>query len=748
MAFEADKVVVELIAKVDQFDQPVKQSASTFDANMAKISASATKAEQVVQRSAASRSQAIQRESAQISQFTKSLATDMIGVGNLMTAANSPFVVPVREAPTVTKAIGGVSTAVGALGGVMGTVAAVGVSLLIAALVDFISKSRGANTELDDMVGKLKEHAEKTKLSEEAQRIFARTVEGSIEAMRKLTDEIDKQNLTLEDNIALKKAALAGALSNTATNIGGVSTDLAAAVARYREAQQFLQSVQSGKFLGENPAATLLAAEGRAAAARQQVADLTAQLVALNRAAEDGARAIRAVDFPLLERGAKEAVDPIAAINRRYDDMAKSAEKAARGNDSLKRSLAGTLVEIEKQRKAALDAARPAGASGLGGRQISFADAAAIARGAGFNVTSAYRSTAHQAELYNDPSVNRPGNPVAKPGTSAHEGVNGKWALDIAFAPGLTPQGIRKLYGDQGVSLSAVYKEAGHFHIEGSRSQAASAENAAARAAERQLRADKQHQDQIDRLLMAEQDVTIEVGKQRDLTIDLGGSILEAAAAEDALRQHIALVAAEMDEVNQFGGELIDQVLNPDNWKNWGDTAKSVLHEIALEILKLGAVNPLKNLLSGGNLPTLLGTFGSLFGGGFDQQGFALTASSNATALGLPSDFFRAAGGPVGAGQAYVVGENGPETFVPSTSGMIIPSGGAPRPSNDRAASPYGGMGGDGGFRVEVVPSEYFDVRVSRIAGPMVAEGSIRAAAGGSSLALGELGRNAMHRLE
>jgi len=35
----------------------------------------------------------------------------------------------------------------------------------------------------------------------------------------------------------------------------------------------------------------------------------------------------------------------------------------------------------------------------------------------------------------------------------------------------------------------------------------------------------------------------------------------------------------------------------------------------------------------------------------------------------------RAAGGPVAAGQVYTVGEKGPETFVPSTNGTILPNG-------------------------------------------------------------------------
>jgi len=39
-------------------------------------------------------------------------------------------------------------------------------------------------------------------------------------------------------------------------------------------------------------------------------------------------------------------------------------------------------------------------------------------------------------------------------------------------------------------------------------------------------------------------------------------------------------------------------------------------------------------------------------------------------------NFFRAAGGSVTAGSMYMVGERGPEMFVPSQSGSIIPNSG------------------------------------------------------------------------
>jgi hypothetical protein len=63
----------------------------------------------------------------------------------------------------------------------------------------------------------------------------------------------------------------------------------------------------------------------------------------------------------------------------------------------------------------------------------------------------------------------------------------------------------------------------------------------------------------------------------------------------------------------------------------------------------------------------------------------------------------RAEGGPVMPGGRYLVGERGPELFMPRIPGVIVPRGG-------------GDNGGGGGFQVHVTPSKYFDVHVSRIA--------------------------------
>jgi hypothetical protein len=80
--------------------------------------------------------------------------------------------------------------------------------------------------------------------------------------------------------------------------------------------------------------------------------------------------------------------------------------------------------------------------------------------------------------------------------------------------------------------------------------------------------------------------------------------------------------------------------------------ALGVLDEIASNALKAG--------------------IGSVTGGGGGSGLLGIGASLIGSALGLPG---RATGGPVSPGRGYVVGERGPELFVPTSSGRVVPSG-------------------------------------------------------------------------
>jgi tape measure domain-containing protein len=79
-----------------------------------------------------------------------------------------------------------------------------------------------------------------------------------------------------------------------------------------------------------------------------------------------------------------------------------------------------------------------------------------------------------------------------------------------------------------------------------------------------------------------------------------------------------------------------------------GEGVRNVLQGILQDIIRIAARIAITQPLGG----AIGGFVGNIFGGG------------------------RASGGPVRQGVAYTVGEKGPETFVPSVSGTIVPSGG------------------------------------------------------------------------
>lgn len=85
-----------------------------------------------------------------------------------------------------------------------------------------------------------------------------------------------------------------------------------------------------------------------------------------------------------------------------------------------------------------------------------------------------------------------------------------------------------------------------------------------------------------------------------------------------------------------------------------------VFKQIASDILNSGIRNALSSAFGGGGFNPF-----ALFGGGGD----ALTGGLRAA--GLPA---RAMGGPVRAGQPYLIGERGPEIMVPGANGTVIPN--------------------------------------------------------------------------
>ena len=112
-----------------------------------------------------------------------------------------------------------------------------------------------------------------------------------------------------------------------------------------------------------------------------------------------------------------------------------------------------------------------------------------------------------------------------------------------------------------------------------------------------------------------------------------------------------------------FEGMFSDYIFNAmqGKWLNLGDMVKNIIDKMVA------------NMIAAQLQMALFGDMGSTPSG--------KTASSTGAIGGIFSSIFssglgglfKADGGPVNAGQAYIVGENRPELFVPSSSGTIVP---------------------------------------------------------------------------
>ena len=148
------------------------------------------------------------------------------------------------------------------------------------------------------------------------------------------------------------------------------------------------------------------------------------------------------------------------------------------------------------------------------------------------------------------------------------------------------------------------------------------------------------------------------------------GEALRAAIEQQnllnlGLQQQIQLA----DGLSQILGQGLTRSFDllVDGAQNWGnalrDIAANVLRDIARQLIQIYVIEQ-----AIGFLRTAFGP-GPQFGPNYSVDGVG-TAGPN---FGIPQ---RARGGAVSAGQPYMVGERGPELFVPGAQGNIVPNHG------------------------------------------------------------------------
>jgi hypothetical protein len=150
-------------------------------------------------------------------------------------------------------------------------------------------------------------------------------------------------------------------------------------------------------------------------------------------------------------------------------------------------------------------------------------------------------------------------------------------------------------------------------------------------------------------------DLTRDYSHEIDNTIKVTAKRIPSVFEQLKKQSKLTFEAIKHDAIistQSWANFLTDRIMEGKiNFKSLGDFANLIFKDILRKLIEVNLVNPAVNLISGG-LNTF---FGGLLGGG-------------------SSPVKRANGGGLAAGQLGLVGERGPELFVPQTPGTIIPN--------------------------------------------------------------------------
>lgn len=396
--------------------------------------------------------------SGQILQHVVRSTTDSFAAGLPPTMIFAEQIGRLGEAAALSGPEGALGKYAGFLTGGWGIALTVGVSVL----GSLIGKFMEAGDTVDAGVEKLKQDAEQTELTRQAKEAFAKSADGVAAAIRDSTDATRK---AIDADKDAAEAANIAAKQNLQHEISIRN------VTKALLEQQLAQQAAVANTTSGGVAGTATYAQGvvdsKVIAIRQKLAEQDANMASAQ------AR-VQQTRIDLATESAKRAADPIARINKLYDDQARAARDAARANGNVTTALTAQLTAIENNHRAALKAEQDrasaarrkpsATANNDIGRVATVADATAIIQSIGGHVTSGLRSHASQERLYADKLAGRHDGPVAVPGTSDHE--RGQ-AIDVAFGPGISVASIKAAFAKQGVAIHQILTERaqGVFHV-------------------------------------------------------------------------------------------------------------------------------------------------------------------------------------------------------------------------------------------------------------------------------------------
>lgn len=416
------------------------------------------------------------------------------------------------------------------------------------ALVPLVLKLVESNNELEKATKKLGDDARQTDIARQAHEAFAKTLDGQLEIQRKVNEELERG---LKSQRQLTQQRLLDAEAQESSG----KRELASALLNLDRAQKSAARLRTGNQAGPGGGAAVASAIGAADQRVKAAEERVRKARELIAGGQEGARAAR-VSLAVDDAAAES--DALTGIKRKYDDLRDAARARAQASDEYAASLKGQLVIWDKAEKKEIEAEQRRQAAARSsakdnreyGRTLTSSEAATIARDAGFKVNSADRSTTRQQQLYDDwVAAGRPSdNPVAKPGTSAHE--KGK-ALDIQIEPGVTVKAIREAFEKEGVRLTKIFKERGHYHVEFATEKKADPARVADKEANRRASFGTELAQAQDRYLRAQQSLAEGTEDQADVAFQQLRA--ETVNRETAYQRQLAagkLTNAEFDQLS------------------------------------------------------------------------------------------------------------------------------------------------------------------------------------------------------
>lgn len=221
----------------------------------------------------------------------------------------------------------------------------------VVALTPWVAKLLEGNDALEKGIEKLKEDAKEAETSRQAHAAFTNTLEGQIDAQRRLNEELQKGIRSQEQIRSANMAEAMSAEVKGKLELTAAEKELTAARREEAKAREELAKPNPmANDGGLNPAVIAAqAAADRVAAAEQRKRD--AQTLV-----ETAQQNQRIASVSAITAAAKAAEDPLAAINAHYDRMLERASLLATANGKLADSFQATADGIQAERAAAVKA--------------------------------------------------------------------------------------------------------------------------------------------------------------------------------------------------------------------------------------------------------------------------------------------------------------------------------------------------------------------------------------------------------